>query len=228
MGLFNDDSRFVEKIYNGDDREFTSFYARNHDKFFNYFRPECSGLNLDDLYQNTCLKIYHQIMVGKMFVNSGKIYIRSKDGSINHLKASLATYLMAIGKRTLFEMQRADIKYVEFYSIDNTALDDNDPGFDFELINSGKMNDNPLESLYIDPEFNDEERFAKVRAIVDNMGFPCKDIFTYTYFNGTGKKLSGDEIAMLMGYNSADVVKNQRSRCKQKFKQAYTYAMNGL
>ena len=60
------------------------------------------------------------------------------------------------------------------------------------------------------------------------MGPPCKEIFTYTYFNETGKKLKGEEIAKLMGYSSADVVKNQRVRCNKKFKVAFEHELAGI
>ena len=33
--------------------------------------------------------------------------------------------------------------------------------------------------------------------------------------------MKGDDIAKQMGYSSADVVKNQRTRCKKKFQQKF-------
>ena len=121
MPLFNKEPHLVERIFEGDDQAFASMYEKYRDKFFGCFKKRCSeeqfgnrrlyrfndwGSYLDDLYQNSCLKLYNQIMTGKMFVDGGKIFIRSKDGSINRLTASLETYLTSIGKLTLKEMER--------------------------------------------------------------------------------------------------------------------------
>ena len=233
MGLFNidkelSDPEFVEKIYEGDDREFTKFYKKNHDKFFGFFRTnyqEHEHVRFDELYQDTCWKLYNQIMTGKLFVDSKKIYLRAKDGSVNLLKASLETYLISIGKLTYLEKERENVKYVDFDPLENIVHDDNDPNYNLDDIVQPLVNPDisidPIYDLAFEPDLNDEAKFALVRGIVENMGSPCKEIFTYTYFNETGKKLKGEEIAIKMGYSSADVVKNQRARCQKKFKVAY-------
>ena len=104
MPLFiNREPRLVEKIYAGDRQAFTSLYEKCRDEFFGYFGRKYSekpygnkrliscdngGAYLDDLYQNSCWKLYNQITTGKMFVDAGIIYIRKRDGSINKLTAS--------------------------------------------------------------------------------------------------------------------------------------------
>ncbi len=240
MPLFNKEPHLVEKIYKGDDQAFSSLYEKYRDKFFGFFRARCKeeafgnrrmyrfhdgGAYLDDLYQNSCLKLYDQIMTGKMFVDGGKIYIKSKNGDINHLKASLETYLTSIGKLTLLEMERGESRYVDFDPIERITQDSDNPQNELDLlfkpVDSAKVNVDPIFVLSTDQELNNEEVFAIVRRIVEIMGPPCKDIFTYTYFNESGKKLKGEEIAKLMGYSSADVVKNQRVRCNKKFKVAF-------
>lgn len=240
MLLFNNEPHLVEKIYEGNDQAFSSLYEKYRAKFFGYFKGLCDeerfanqtmmrfkqgGLYLDDLYQQSCLKLYNQIMTGKMFVSGGKIYLTGKDGSINLLKASLETYLTSIGKLTLKELERGERRYVDFDPIERIAHDDNDPGYDIEIecqqVEPSRVNVDPSFELLTDPFFNDEDRFALVRQIVDGMESPCKEIFTYTYFNENGKKLKGEEIAEKMGYASADVVKNQKSRCHKRFKAKY-------
>ena len=246
MPLFYKESHLVERIFEGDDQEFASLYEKYRDKFFGCFKKRCFeeqfgnrrfyrfndlGSCLDDLYQNSCLKLYNQIMTGKMFVDEGKIFIKSKDGSINRLTASLETYLTSIGKLTLKEMERGESKYVDFDLIERITQGDNDLEYDFDTmlrpVDESKVNVDPVFDLTFDQELDDEEKFALVRAIVEEMGPPCKDIFTYTYFNETGKKLKGEEIALLMGYSSADVVKNQKSRCHRKFKAAFLEKLAG-
>lgn len=246
MRLFNNEPHLVERIYSGDDHAFSSLYERYRDKFFGYFFAKCSeekfgnrrmfkfndsDAYLHDLYQNSLIKLYNQIMAGKMFVDGGKIFIRSKDGSINRLTASLETYLTSIGKLTLKEMERGESRYVDFDPIERISQGDNDPEYNFEVmlrpVENSKVNVDPVFDLSSDQELDDEETFVLVRKIVEKMGPPCKDIFTYTYFNETGKKLKGEEIAQLMGYSGADVVKNQKSRCHRKFKAAFLEELAG-
>ena len=88
MPLFNKEPHLVERIFEGDDQAFASMYEKYRDKFFGCFKKRCSeeqfgnrrlyrfndwGSYLDDLYQNSCLKLYNQIMTGKMFVQK-RIY----------------------------------------------------------------------------------------------------------------------------------------------------------
>lgn len=246
MPLFNREPHLIERIFEGDDQAFSSLYEKYRDKFFGFFRSRCSeqivanhvmyrfqesGDYLDDLYQNSCIKLYDQIMTGKMFVDSGKIFIKSKDGGINQLKASLETYLTSIGKLTLLEMERGERIYVDFDPIERITQDNDTPQDEMEMlfkpVVSGVSID-PIIELSTDQELNNEAVFALVRKIVEIMGPPCKEIFTYTYFNETGKKLKGEEIAKLMGYSSADVVKNQRVRCNKKFKVAFEQELAGI
>lgn len=241
MALFNRDSRLVERIYEGDNQAFASLYDKYRGEFFGYFGKQYSeqsfgnkklisfndgGAYLDDLYQNSCWKLYNQIMTGKMFVDDGTIYIRKKDGSINKLTASLKTYLISIGNLTLKEMIRGESHYVDFEPIERVAHDDNDPQYGFEdcmtLVDSSKVNVDPIFALSSDEELDNEAKFAIVQRIVEVMGPPCKEIFTYFFW----EKKSLEEISHIMPqYSSADSVKNQKSRCHRKFKAAYLEAL---
>ena len=240
MPLLNKEPHLIEKIQGGDDQAFSALYEKFRNKFFGFFRVRCNeeafenrrmyrfhdgGAYLDDLYQNSCLKLYNQIITGKMFVDGGKIYIKSKNGGINHLKASLETYLTSIGKLTLLEMERGESKYVDFDPLERLIQDNDNPQNEldslFNPVDSGDVVVDPIFDLSTDSDLNKEEVFSIVRQIVEIMGPPCKTIFTYTFFNESGKKLKGEEIAKLMDYSSADVVKNQRARCNKKFKVAF-------
>lgn len=248
MRLFNNDPRIVERIYEGDDQTFTSLYEKYRDKFFAFFRARCEeekignrslyrfldgAAYLDDLYQKSCLKLYGQIMTGKLFVDDGTIYLRSKDGGINKLTASLETYLTSIGRLTLKEMERGEIRYVDFDPIARIVhRDDNDPEYDisdnFRQAEASSVKVDPIFDLSFENDLNNEARFAIVREIVKDMGYPCKDIFTYSYFNEDGKRMKGEDIARKMGLASADVVKNQKSRCHKMFKTKYLQRMSEL
>ncbi len=241
MRLFNNEPHLVERIYGGDDLAFSSLYEKYRDKFFGYFFARCSeekygnrrmyklndsGYYLDELYQNSLIKLYNQIMTAKMFVDGGKIYIRGKDGTINKLTASLETYLISIGKLTLKEMERSVSRYVDFDPIERLAHEDNNPQYGFDdcvkQVNPTKVNVDPIFALSSDDELDNEAKFTIVQHIVEGMEYPCKEIFTYFFW---GKK-SLKEIADIMPkYNSSDSVKNQKSRCHKKFKVAYLKAL---
>ena len=237
MRLFNNEPHLVEKIYRGDDQAFASLYEKYRDRFFGYFfakyseerfgnRRNDSDAYLADLYQNSLIKLYNQIMTAKMFVDGGKIYIRGKDGAINKLTASLETYLISIGKLTLKEMERKESRYVDFDPIERIAHDDNNPHYGFEdcmtQVNPAKVNVDPIFNLSSDEELDNEVKFTTVQHIVAVMGSPCKEIFTYFFW----EKKSLEEIAQIMPrYSNADSVKNQKSRCHKKFKVAFLEAM---
>lgn len=221
----NNEPRLIERIYEGDNRAFSTLYEKYRPKFFGYFQGSFSGEEkneqIADLYQNSCLKLYNQIITGKMFVQDKNIYIRSREGKINVLSAKLDTYLIGIGKFSFLEMQRGERKYVSFDPFVNVlSIDDYTPADD-------DTNANPLLEITEDPYFEDEAKFTLVREIVDAMGTPCKEIFTYFYFSEDGKKKTLEEIAKIMPrYSSADSVKNQKSRCHKKFKYAYEKALS--
>lgn len=247
MALFNNEPHLVEKIYEGNDRAFASLYEKYRGKFYGYFgnlfneehlgnqsmmRFKEGGFYLDDLYQQSCLKLYNQIMTGKLFASGNKIYIISSDGNTNVLTSSLETYLTGIGKLTLKEFERGERRYVDFEPVERTAHQNNDPEYDLDInvkpVESSLVNIDPTFELSTEPYFDDEAKFELVRNIVAAMESPCKEIFTYTYFNENGKKMKGEEIARKMGYASADVVKNQKSRCHKKFKARYNQEMAAI
>lgn len=225
----NNEARLIERVYEGENQAFTTLYEKFRAMFYRYFNNKYSmeksignsrcrfmdgNLYLDDLYQTSCLKLYNQIITNKLFVRDNKIYIRDKKDNINILSAKLGTYLTSIGEFTFKEMQRGERRYVDFDPFENIFQDD---GF----IAPTNVNIDPLYDMYADHYFDDENIFAIVRRIVEEMASPCKEIFTYTYFSEDGKRMKGEDIALKMGYASADVVKNQKSRCHKKFKEKY-------
>ena len=219
----NNELRLIERIYEGDNRAFSTLYENYRPKFLGCFQQFYHGIEhgeqIVDLYQDSCLKLYNQIITRKIFVQDKNIYIKNREGKINILSAKLDTYLIGIGKYSYLEMKRGEHKYVDFDPFENVlSIEDFTPTDDIEA--------NPLFEIADDPYFDDEVKFRVVREIVNEMGYPCKDIFTYTYFGEDGQRMKGEEIAEKMGYSSTDVVKNQKSRCHKKFKEAYEDALS--
>lgn len=234
MPLFDNEPHIIETIYAGDNQAFASLYEKYREDFFRFFYARCSeersgnrrryrfndcGAYLDELYQNSLLKLYNQIMTAKMFVDGRKIYIRKRDGSISQLTASLKTYIISIGKLTLKEMERDANRFVGFDIVEGVIGDDSDMeselGRYMRPIESSAVNVDPLYDLSLDLGFWDEDTFKVVSDIVANMHSPCKEIFNYYFW----EKKSLKEISEIMPrYSSEDSVKNQKSRCHQEFK----------
>lgn len=242
MRLFKNDTYFVEKIYAGEDQAFTTLYEKCRGKFYGHFRAQYSedkfgnksiirycegGAYLDDLYQNTLLKLHNQIKTGKMFVDGGKIFVRGKDGTIKRLTASLETYIISVGRLTLKEMVRGECRYVSFDPIERiSSEEDNDPKYDMRAILEPtvvtRVNVDPIFDISTDQELDNEQKFSIVREIVKELNTPCKEIFNYYFW----EKKSLEEIAKLMPqYSNVDSVKNQKSRCHKKFKVAFAARM---
>lgn len=232
----NNEASLVDKIHKGDNRAFTQLYEKYRAMFYSYFNNMFSveksdnhkkyrfmngDFYLDDMYQISCLKLYNQIITGKIFVQDNKIHIINKKGNVNILSAKLGTYLTSIGELTFKEIQRGECRYVDFDPFENIFQDDS-------FINPTTTHVDPMYDLSTDPYFDDENKFAIVRQIVEEMASPCKEIFTYTYFSEDGKKMKGEEVALKMGYASADVVKNQKARCHKKFKVKYTEKLKSI
>ena len=71
-----------------------------------------------------------------------------------------------------------------------------------------------------DQEITAEERLIKEQddsrlwTLVDNLGEPCRTIIHLTYVEG----MTGQEIADVLGYASADVVRQLRKRCLDRLR----------
>ncbi|MGW8121659.1 RNA polymerase sigma factor [Roseivirga echinicomitans] len=115
------------------------------------------------------------------------------DGSFEEMNiAGIKTYLYSIGKNKLLGDLRKNTRITfqgEFKEGDLILEDDE---FEIEKI----------------------EKYDKVREVINAMGDPCKRILELYYFN----KLPNEEIAEIMGYNTAKTVKNLKYKCIQRIK----------
>ena len=117
-----------------------------------------------------------------------------RDGKLreDNLTSSLSTYLLSIGKYTLMARDR---KYKEI-------LDD-------EAISRLRFVETDEEELK-----NRIEREEFISRIVAEMKSPCAELLRAFYWD----RLSGQQIALKLGYSSPDSVKTQKHKCMGKLK----------
>ena len=185
------DITIVERIANGDDRVLSMLYDKWRSEFENVLRPNCSAahqneIDFEELYQESVLVLYYNILNGKIFVNDGKIQCINRYNEIKPLVANLKTYLINTGKKKLLaEIRRVsknldiiDRTYMfgdsfspeDFDNKDYAAspVDTSKDGRDQDLLNWTR-------------ETNEDDTITLVRNIVQNMPDPCKSIFHYIY-----------------------------------------------
>lgn len=111
----------------------------------------------------------------------------------DNLSSSLSTYLLSIGKYT---MMAKDRKFKEI-------IDDE------EISKLRYIADDA-------DELKDKiEREQRINNLVSNMMSPCSELLKAFYWD----RLSGQEIAVKLGYSGADSVKTQKHKCMGKLKQ---------
>ena len=117
------------------------------------------------------------------------------DGKLreDNLSSSLSTYLLSIGKYT---MMAKDRKYKEI-------LDDN-------AINNLRFVVDDADELKYQIE---RENF--IDRAVSSLKSPCNELLRAFYWD----KLSGQQIALKLGYGNPDSVKTQKNKCMNKLKQ---------
>lgn len=225
MEVHINEIELVNQIANGDYRLFNRFYSKHREQFFRSFTNECiktetetgyvrpkfkrGDLYLDELYQDSNMRMIEKIRYGKLYVKDDCLYIVNKSDEHKAYSSGLYKYLYQIGIYVLREMERSESK--------NSVLD-----IDDFLKNPETDEDNDISTFemdfLIDTFEEEDERITLVRKIVKTMQEPCKRIFKLTYYGDGEKKMKGEDIARELGMLNADTVRAQRSKCLKKFK----------
>jgi len=119
-----------------------------------------------------------------------------ESGRLSTLTGTLCTYLFGIGKKLIQALLRKQ-KRVSM------------PGD--ELLPPPRENDLGMEARIIE-----EQETNRLWADVDALGEPSRSILVLTYKEG----LNSQEIADVLGYASADVVRQLRKRCIDKLRKS--------
>jgi len=115
----------------------------------------------------------------------------AKKGKIDSLQSSVSTYFFSIGKFMIFQKLKKENS--KFSLQDFSSLE------------------------YIDENYTEENFNTQVALLqlgLQKMGEKCKRILELFYYEE--KKM--DEIKELLGYDSKDVLKSQKSRCLKQLK----------
>ncbi len=119
-------------------------------------------------------------------------------GKLKELKSSIKTYLFSIGKYMVFDYLRANKKV---RVVDNEDLKLFDLVPDFEIL--------------FKEESNSDEK--KLELAFSALGDKCKAVLKLFYY----QDYTIEEITKILGYNSKDVVKSQKSRCLKSLKEKF-------
>ena len=125
-----------------------------------------------------------------------RLWRNVRDGKLTEqgLESTLTTYLFSIGKYTMMSRDRKAGKCTEYQEL----IDGLDPlGEDSEEASHHK------------------ELLDFVCRMVSTLKAPCDKLLTAQYWD----RLSGEEIAKKLGYNSADSVKSQKFKCMRKLRE---------
>lgn len=125
-------------------------------------------------------------------------YFNVKNGKLTDLTSSLKTYLFSIGKN-LFREKFRD-KHQKVLNIDDVA-------------NTSALDHN-VDTNILD-RYQKEHQKEVVRALLDQIGDPCKKLLELMFIKGYAPDAVVDE----MGYSDERVVRKRKSLCLKKLRE---------
>jgi len=156
-----------------DEAVISQFYNLHRDAFLKFsYKRGVQKENALDVYQEAFIVLMEKASMGNLEMD----------------KASLKTYLFAIGKYKIFELQRRHKK--EHLSEDLKPLVE-EPSSEFILKDDFVKSDGGLSNAF------------------ELLGEKCKELLTFFYYRG----FTIEECVEAMGYKDYTVAKSQKSRC---------------
>ncbi|GIV29530.1 MAG: hypothetical protein KatS3mg028_0596 [Bacteroidia bacterium] len=138
--------------------------------------------------------IYHETLL--VIIDAVK-----KDGFI--LKSSLSTLIYAISKRLWLKHLNKNKKFLFSETLHS---------YEKEYFPTETFIDELLEERQ-----EKENKLIKMQTALQSIGHPCYELLKEFYYN----KLNMEQIAEKLGYNNADVAKNQKYKCLQRLKKYF-------
>lgn len=179
-------------------KELNEFFTNSRAKSLLFLRNKYPSLideDFEDIYQESSIALYQNIM----------------DGKLTQLSGSLYTYFLSICKNQTEKWIRdnhilSKTNFADTFDLDYEELDE-DRLYELRQIVGSEL-----------PESQDNINYQnwiedQVREGVKNMQPPCNQVLWSYYWDGFSHKA----IATLYGMKSEDVCKTQASRCKHKF-----------
>ena len=169
-------------------------------------------MTIDDIYSVSFTRLIDRFQRKFFVIEEDKILYKGSDEGYRPLSSSIANFLYSIGKNVFKEMARAEEGKIESEPVTKLPVP---PGDDEDETINGEPEDDCAETM--NGEIKDT---ILVWRIVDNMKEPCKTILDQSLTKHLSGKTDYD-VAVELGYKSAEIVKSNRTRCKQKLKQVF-------
>ena len=157
----------LSKIYQDHRTEFISWAMKNYG---------CSLDEAKDCYQNAIIILYENVVSGKL----------------TELNSSTKTYLFAIGKNKLRELNRENNKKEDIANLPDVVADD------------------PVEQHH-------PEAVKLAMHCLEHLGEPCKSLLQEFYYH----KSTMAQIMEKLGYKNEDSAKNQKYKCLVRLRKLY-------
>lgn len=200
------DQEFLKSIFEGDNTAFQRFYAECRALFMAYFTKHYpnSKVSLTDLYQDSIMEFWSQIIYGKITENS--------------LRCSLSTYVISIGINKMRDGFRAILKKGKLLE----TLRDHPDSY---RVSGGTSI--PVTAIDSREEIRDEEVRSKIEFLKDkyeDLGYPCSILLRYTWYNN----MSDEKILEAFGgyFANKDSLKSKRFKCRKSLGNMYKAWIN--
>jgi RNA polymerase sigma factor (sigma-70 family) len=180
-----DQKEVIARIKAGHEEDLEEIYRKYRKEFLTWITRSyhCSEEDGKDIFQATIVIFFESIVTGKLTA----------------LTSSIKTYLFAIGKNKIQELNRSQNKEVMI-----------------EMVNEN-------EHFYLPKDGEDgDENLKKIEKCLQELGDPCKTILELYYY----QKLSVTQITEKLNYKNTDTSKNLKYKCLQRLKKIYDLQLN--
>jgi RNA polymerase sigma factor (sigma-70 family) len=174
------DSEWIRLILSDPDKTMAKIYTEYSANALNWTRSEF-GLSLEEsneVFQTSIVVLYDNVVSRKL----------------TELNSNLKTYLFAIIKNKVIQLNRLKSKKANF-----TA---------FDLLKDA------IEEEYIE---TDQAILLKARESLLNLGDPCKSLLELFYY----QEKSIDEMTQILGYKNNDTTKNLKYKCIKRLQKTF-------
>jgi RNA polymerase sigma factor (sigma-70 family) len=169
-----------ELLKKGDDSALQKVYVENRDVFLSFSRKfNISSDDAEDIYHDTIIAFRENLVTGHL----------------KELKSSLSTYLFAIGKNMIYQLQRQNSRRMNHY-----------------IYTIYEKNGIPDVNLSEEKATKQQKLLEKV---LEKIGKRCKEILNLSFIEGYTIK----EVREILNYSSINVLKSQKSRCLKRIRE---------
>jgi RNA polymerase sigma factor (sigma-70 family) len=176
------DTQLMDEIKSGNNRTLEKIYHENRSAFINWIVKNSTYGN------EVAVELYQKAFV--------ILYLNVRNEKLIELNSSLKTYLLAIAKNLLRELNRA--------GKNNADLSE-------EVLN--ELNNIQVENNVLEKYQNSHYKEI-VRVLLEEIGDPCKTLLTLIFI----QNYAADAVAEAMNYSDERVVRKRKSLCLRRMR----------